>query len=149
MGLLHFYRTPGLSEAARAGLLDRARARISSGIAEIRSEHCFNVETDGALTDSDLRILTWLLSETFEPEGFGERSFLAAGADEDGLRRGAAGRLLVEVGPRMSFTTAWSTNAVSVCRACGLDRVRRIERGHAFPLRGSRPHDRVPLSGAA
>jgi phosphoribosylformylglycinamidine synthase len=134
MGLLHFYRTPGLSEAARAGLLDRARARISSGIADIRSEHCFNVETDGALTDSDLRILTWLLSETFEPEGFGERSFLAAGADEDGLRRGAAGRLLVEVGPRMSFTTAWSTNAVSVCRACGLDRVRRIERSRRYLL---------------
>jgi len=134
MGLLHFYRTPGLSEAARARLLDGARARVSNRIADIGSEHCFNVETEGALTAADLRVITWLLSETFEPEGFGERSFLAAEADEDGLRRGGGGRLLVEVGPRMSFTTAWSTNAVSVCRACGLDSVRRIERSRRYLL---------------
>jgi len=50
-------------------------------------------------------VLSWLLSETFEPARFGPKTFL-------GTRD-----LVLEVGPRMNFTTAWSTNAVSVCHA--------------------------------
>jgi len=49
----------------------------------------------------------------------------------------------------MNFTTAWSSNAVSVCHACGLDMITRIERSRRFLLTlsgnkqlnaGSRPH---------
>ena len=73
--------------------------------------------------------------------------------------RNEAGTVL-EVGPRMTFTTAWSTNAVSVCQACGVGAVPRIERSRRYLLRTpspvprrrrtqfSRPprsHDRVPL----
>ena len=32
----------------------------------------------------------------------------------------------------MSFTTAWSTNAVSVCRTCGLKKVQHIERSRRY-----------------
>jgi phosphoribosylformylglycinamidine synthase len=39
----------------------------------------------------------------------------------------------------MSFTTAWSTNAVAVCHACGLDKVRRIERSRRYALRTRSP----------
>ncbi|CAM8988504.1 unnamed protein product [Rhodiola kirilowii] len=35
--------------------------------------------------------------------------------------------VLVEAGPRLSFTTAWSSNAVSICQACGLSEVTRLE----------------------
>jgi phosphoribosylformylglycinamidine synthase len=134
MGLLHFYRSPGLSVSATRALLDRARSDASMHISEIRSEMCFNVETSGPLSESEARILAWLLSETFEPEGFGESSFLLDGIEEDRLRGGIYGARLVEVGPRMSFTTAWSTNAVSVCRACGLEGVQRIERSWRYRL---------------
>ncbi len=41
---------------------------------------------------------------------------------------------IVEVGPRMNFTTAWSTNAVSVCHACGLTKIKRIERSRRYKL---------------
>jgi phosphoribosylformylglycinamidine synthase len=34
----------------------------------------------------------------------------------------------------MNFTTAWSTNAVSVCHACGLAKVTRIERSRRYRL---------------
>ena len=34
----------------------------------------------------------------------------------------------------MSFTTAWSTNAVSVCHACGLRKITRIERSRRYLL---------------
>ena len=78
-------------------------------------EFCFNVETSAPLTPEGLRTLRWLLAETFDPEGFGEKSLLAPATDA------------VEVGPRLSFETAYSTNAVAVCHACGLGTVGRLE----------------------
>ena len=132
MSLLHFYRSPGHTESARIGLLDRARARVSDRISELRTETCFNVDAARPLDARERGILTWLLSETFEPDGFGENSFLLDGVAEERLREGAYGAHLVETGPRMSFTTAWSTNAVSVCRAAGLDSIRRIERSRRY-----------------
>ena len=114
MSLLHFYRSPGLSHAATRALLQTVQDRVSDGITGIESEFCFNVEARGALNASELGTLTWLLRETFEPDQFGEESFL----DAEGL--------VLEVGPRMNFTTAWSTNAVSVCHACGLGKIVRI-----------------------
>jgi hypothetical protein len=41
----------------------------------------------------------------------------------------------MQVGPRMSFQSAWSTNAVSICRSCGLDAVARLEVSRRFLLR--------------
>jgi len=37
----------------------------------------------------------------------------------------------------MNFTTAWSTNAVAVCHACGLTKVARIERSRRYLIRAS------------
>ena len=33
-----------------------------------------------------------------------------------------------EIGPRLSFATAWSTNAVAICHASGLTGIERVER---------------------
>ncbi|MGB5528012.1 MAG: phosphoribosylformylglycinamidine synthase [Gemmatimonadota bacterium] len=132
MSLLHFYRSPAQSESARLALLETARARVTASIKDLRSETCFNVEAARSLGDGELRILAWLLSETFEPDGLGRDSFLLDGIAEEKLRAGAYGARLLEVGPRMSFTTAWSTNAVSVCHACGLSSIRRIERSRRY-----------------
>lgn len=122
MSLLHRFRHPGYSEAKRRALLVAARERVSPAIRDLDTEYCFNVEVAGDLPPRADQILTWLLAETFEPEGFGDRTFLGDGG------------LVLEVGPRMSFTTAWSTNAVSVCQACGLGEVRRIERSRRYRL---------------
>jgi phosphoribosylformylglycinamidine synthase len=124
MSLLHLYRAPGLSVAARNTLLQRARERISPNIHGLKTEYCFNIDAAGELRPEEFRILTWLLAETFEPERFGRESFL-----------GSEG-VLLEVGPRMNFSTAWSTNAVSVCHACGLKKIRRIERSRRYLLKG-------------
>ena len=40
---------------------------------------------------------------------------------------------LIEVGPRLSFTSAFSTNAVSICAACGVP-VARLERFRRYQL---------------
>ena len=133
MSLLHRFRYPALSDAKRRALLAAARERVSPAIHALDSEFCYNIELAGAIPAHATRVLTWLLAETFEPDGFGERSFL-----------GTDGQVL-EVGPRMSFTTAWSTNAVAVCQACGLVGVRRIERSRRFRLTvdGSLSDDQV------
>lgn len=127
-GLLHFYRTPALSQYRKNVLLKEAREKISSGISDIETEFCFNMEASGPLTAAELKVLGWLLSETFEPQNFSSESFLKA------VEPGAGHCCIVEVGPRLSFTTAWSANAVSICHACGLLKVRRIECSRRYKL---------------
>ena len=51
----------------------------------------------------------------------------------------ASGAAVVEVGPRMSFSTAWSANAVSICHSCGLAKVTRMEQSRRFLLKSSSP----------
>ncbi len=150
MTLIRRYRTFSLASATHDNLLRSARAVLGDGIAGVEAEFCFYIDAARELAPDDLRILDWLLAETFEPGHYGETTFL------DGAR-GA----VLEVGPRMTFTTAWSTNAVSICGACGIDAVQQdrafaplppahdeapIGRGaHSICGRPPRPHDRVPL----
>jgi phosphoribosylformylglycinamidine synthase len=124
MDLLHFYRTPALSEAKKNQLVAALQQRISNHIQDIQTEFCFNVDITAPLTRNELDALCWLLSETFEPEKFSDKSFL--GESKKG------GAVIFEVGPRMNFTTAWSTNAVSICHACGIKRITRIERSRRY-----------------
>ncbi len=118
-GLLRMYRTPALSPYKKNVLLKAVREKISPDIQDIETEFCFNIDISEPLTDEELNILRWLLSETFEPENFSDNSFLNS-------------ELVFEVGPRMNFTTAWSTNAVSICHACGITKINRIERSRRY-----------------
>jgi phosphoribosylformylglycinamidine synthase len=122
MSLLHLYRHPGLTDAQTSTLLARAQQRASPAIRAITTEFCFNVDAGGALTDHERRSLEWLLGETFRPDGLAGHTFLGGG------------QTVLEVGPRMNFTTAWSTNAVAICRACGIATIRRIERSRRYAI---------------
>lgn len=75
-------------------------------------------------------MLRWLLAETFEPRNFSSESFLTRNVSRIKHCN------IFEVGPRLSFTTAWSANAVSICHSCGLLKVRRIERSRRYKLIG-------------
>ncbi len=139
MTLFHLYRTPALSVYQAAGLLATAQVKVSPAIRGIETEYCFNIAASSPPTKDDMRLLRWLLAETFEPENFSDASFLNLAKST--LRRRTAGgnarsepAVVFEVGPRMNFTTAWSTNAVSVCHACGLTKVLRIERSRRYRL---------------
>lgn len=133
MTIIHLYRTPALSAYQTSGLLATAREKVSAAITGIETEFCFNVAVSSALTADETRLLRWLLAETFEPEKSSDKSFLTL---DPGPRT-----LILEVGPRMNFTTAWSANAVSVCRACGLSKITRIERSRRYLLqiKGGKP----------
>lgn len=136
-GLLRMYRTPALSSYKKNVLLKAVREKISPDVQDIETEFCFNIDASESLTDEELNTLKWLLSETFEPEKFSEKSFFA-----DSYQPSAS---VFEVGPRMNFTTAWSTNAVSICHACGLTKINRIERSRRYKLIID-PHPLEPLN---
>ena len=122
VGLFHLYRTPYLSPTQTDTLLSQVRQNICHRLLRLETEACFNVELDGTLTSEERQRLAWLLSETFEPGKLNTTPFLGAGGT------------VIEVGPRLNFSTAWSTNAVSVCHACDLAKIRRIERSRRYLL---------------
>jgi len=94
----------------------------------LETEFCFNIETTERLNERQTEILQWLLAETFEPEKTGSASFLST----------ADGGEVLEVGPRLNFSTAWSSNAVSICEGCGLP-VARLERSRRYLLKAGAP----------
>ncbi len=47
--------------------------------------------------------------------------------------------LHAQVGPRSNFSTAFSTNAVSVCGSTGLSKVNRLELSRRFFITSTRP----------
>jgi len=81
--------------------------------------YCFNVESSRALTDSELTSLRLVLADGFLLETVSLTPLLT-------------GNRVVEVGPRLNFATAWSSNMVSICRAIGLDCVSRVERSRRY-----------------
>ena len=78
---------------------------------------------DAPIGPDDASKLAWLLSETYEPERLTPTSSLES-----------KGAVVVEVGPRNSFSTAFSANAVSICRACGIAAVTRVEQSRRYRL---------------
>ena len=82
-------------------------------------EYCFNIEASGPLSDEERRNLYLLLADGFLEKSVSESPNLT-------------GERVVEVGPRMNFATAWSSNMVSICRAIGLEKVTRVERSRRF-----------------
>ena len=81
----------------------------------------FYVETSNPLSKSELKKLHWLISETFEPNKTGfEPNFIAENA--------------VEIGPRLSIETPFSSNAVSICQSMGLLQITRVERTQIYKI---------------
>ncbi|MGD1075724.1 MAG: phosphoribosylformylglycinamidine synthase, partial [Thermodesulfovibrionales bacterium] len=137
MALIYRFRKPALSEAREKNLLLYLGQTIGLDIKDIETEYCFYVDAKETLSPAEMAILQWLLCETFEPENFSSECFLNASPEHlmagSGVARNSAAEVF-EVGPRMNFTTAWSTNAVSVCHSCGITKIIRVERSRRFKL---------------
>jgi len=121
--VVQLFRRPFLSDEAGATLCRKANAKpaVNGAIASVVTEQCFNVEVTSALTADEMNTLQWLLRETFEPDLFTDATQLT-------------GDSVVEVGPRLAFQSAWSTNAVSICQNTGLGKVTRLERSRRYSL---------------
>ncbi|MHB1351040.1 MAG: phosphoribosylformylglycinamidine synthase [Desulfobulbaceae bacterium] len=82
-------------------------------------EYCFNIESSDSLDEDELHRLRLVLADGFLAETVTSAPALT-------------GPRVVEVGPRLNFATAWSSNLVSICRAIGLAKVSRVERSRRY-----------------
>lgn len=71
------------------------------------------------LSKEDENKLRWILKNTQEADNLTNQSSLNASSNGD--------ECLIEIGPRFNFSTADSTNSVSICRSIHLDYIVRIE----------------------
>lgn len=81
--------------------------------------YCFNIESQKALSEDELASLSLILAE----------GFLPATVQAEPV---PAGERVVEIGPRLNFATAWSSNMVSICHATGLLSITRVERSRRY-----------------
>src|SRR5438270_10258280 len=115
-GILGIAGTAALSPFRGAKLLERLRA-IEPAVTALDSRFMHFVECTRALTAGERAVLLALLT-------YGPRPQAPPPAGE-----GAANRVLVV--PRAGTISPWSSKATDIARVCGLEPVRRIERGIA------------------
>ncbi|GIY08435.1 phosphoribosylformylglycinamidine synthase [Caerostris extrusa] len=126
--LLQFFVTPALSDHKlneRRYNLNQNLTKLNVEIEEIKTEFCCYVEVERLLNDDELPKLKWLL-QSYGTELSNNSNF----AD---FSEGTKKQFAVEVGPRLNFSTPFSTNAVSICKSINLP-VSRIERATSFSI---------------
>jgi phosphoribosylformylglycinamidine synthase len=133
--IIHYYRKTEASHSLLPSCKEQLEAlglgAEAGKIRIIETESCFNVQLAAQMSPVQRDRLEWLLAETFERDLLQlEESFLDRG--ENG---GAVWQ--VEFGPRMTFTSAFSSNACSICKACDLpvDRL-ELSKRYRFILHG-------------
>lgn len=138
--LVTYFRTPALSSYQSEKLLtslqnDENLIKNNIQIVGLDTEFCFYIElapSIDSLTASQSQVVHWLLSETFErSQTRDSASFIGSHLTPNSH--------LIEIGPRLSFTTAWSSNAVSICHACGLNLITRLERSIRYLIHCKSP----------
>src|SRR5688572_11277568 len=122
---------PALSAFRIQKLLDRLTA-LEPGIRALSSRFVHFIDSERALTDSEQALLRKLLT-------YGPRMDVAASD---------TGELLV-VTPRAGTISPWSSKATDIVRVCGLEAVRRVERGIAYRIQTERPLGRTRLTQLA
>ncbi|XP_034036272.1 phosphoribosylformylglycinamidine synthase [Thalassophryne amazonica] len=126
------------NEAVRGRALEKAGKLYPK--LSITTELCYNVELTGceSLTAKEKEILLWLFRPSFQTEPLSETPKLTEGS----------GERLVEIGPRLNFSTAWSTNAVSICQSAGLTNVTRVELSRRFLIKPKKEENMTELNGS-
>lgn len=130
--IIHYYRKTEPSHSLFPSALEELKTsgfvKDSEKILSVETESCFNVGLSRELATVEQERLEWLLAETFEPDKLRlENSSLVSGAEN---------KWLIEFGPRLSFTSAFSSNAVSICQACDIGVTRlELSRRYRFILR--------------
>lgn len=139
--VLHIYRLPHTTSSFQSKLLNIATSVITSGgdVISVDMEYCINIEVAGGnntLPPIELQKLTWLISETFEPHLTTMQSFFSSSPTSSisSDHQSHSHSSIVEVGPRLAFSTAWSSNCLSMCSACGIQSVTRIERSRRYRI---------------
>lgn len=121
--MIRLYRKPALSKYKTKNLLNTVINEVSNNIFNIETEICFNISITDSLNQREIDTLKWLLSETFEQDNFSDKTFLHGD--------------VIEIGPRLNFATSWCSNALSIFKACAIEKVERIEQSRRFNILSS------------
>lgn len=115
---------------------------MNGSITDLHAEKCYFVELDGNLTAAQQQTLQWILKGSRDEKSLTADSRILNGVDCESN--------LVEIGPRLNFSTADSTNSVSICHSASLLTVKRIEISTRYlvnfganPTRQFTPQERV------
>jgi phosphoribosylformylglycinamidine synthase len=135
--ILHYYRETepphSLLPSVKEQLKSLNLSADADAITAIDTESCFNVQYTKPLSDIEKERLEWLLAETFEKEKLRLASiFQGTGEGAESSSSTTTTTVCLEYGPRMSFASAFSSNAVSICQACGLNSIDRFERSRRY-----------------
>ncbi|EME27590.1 phosphoribosylformylglycinamidine synthase isoform 1 [Galdieria sulphuraria] len=114
-------------ELLNRALLQCAVRKELPPIVNIKQEYCFYIQFSRKPSQEEEKRLYWLLSDPLYENSLSERSFFPS--DE-----GSHPCFSLEIGPRLNFQTAWSSNAVTICQSCGLSCIERIERSKRYFL---------------
>merc|ERR1719424_115533 len=123
------FSSHGLEDGRVHGLLQKAQA-LGVPVTAMKSEFSFYVECTSTLSAGDRTKIGWCLAEGG-----------AVISSSSNLQQSMSGNgeFVIEFGPRMNFTTAWSTNCVSVLKAAEVSNVPRLERARRFLVSCSQP----------
>ncbi|XP_043820511.1 phosphoribosylformylglycinamidine synthase isoform X1 [Dromiciops gliroides] len=124
--VLRFYVHSSGHEGAASGHIQRKLKGKLTELQGIETELCYNVNwTAESLPNShEIKKLEWLFGCPLESDDVARETWLLSGPND----------LLLEVGPRLNFSSPASTNIVSVCWAAGLRAVDRVETTRRYRL---------------
>ncbi|XP_050308110.1 phosphoribosylformylglycinamidine synthase [Anthonomus grandis grandis] len=114
--ILRFYKQPGCTPAKKKEILANLQL-VCNAVQDVETELCYHVEIEKSVTQSEIKTLEWVLADPLSPVNLRSKEFLTSSSKD----------ILIEVGPRFNFSTANSTNAVSICQNLGLKQVVRLE----------------------
>ncbi|XP_024420604.1 phosphoribosylformylglycinamidine synthase [Desmodus rotundus] len=129
--VLHFYVRPSGHEGAASGHIRRKLRGKLPELQSAKTELCYNVNwtAESLPSAEEMKKLMWLFGCPLLLDDVAQESWLLPGSSD----------LLLEVGPRLNFSTPTSTNIVSVCQAAGLWAVDRVETTRRYLLSFAHP----------
>uniref|UniRef100_F7GI59 Phosphoribosylformylglycinamidine synthase n=1 Tax=Monodelphis domestica TaxID=13616 RepID=F7GI59_MONDO len=124
--VLRFYVCFSGHEGAASSHTKRKLKEKLTQLQVVETELCYNVNWTGETLPSlqETKKLEWLFGCPLESNDVARESWLLSGPND----------LLLEVGPRLNFSSPASTNIVSVCWAAGLRTVDRVETTRRYRL---------------
>ncbi|XP_022451409.1 phosphoribosylformylglycinamidine synthase isoform X1 [Delphinapterus leucas] len=129
--VLHFYVRPSGHERAASEYTQRKLQGELPELQGVKTELCYNVNwtAESSPSAEEMKKLTWLFGCPLLLDDVAQESWLLPGPTD----------LLLEVGPRLNFSTPTSSNIVSVCQAAGLGAVDRVEPTRRYLLSFAHP----------
>ncbi|XP_078326512.1 phosphoribosylformylglycinamidine synthase-like isoform X4 [Crassostrea virginica] len=119
--LLRLYKKAPSSSRTEDQVYQKIKSLIGDDLLKVQMETCFYIQITTSESELDLETfsrLEWILSTPFQKNDVRKTS---------AFEKVNGNTKLIEIGPRLNFSTPFSTNAVSICQGAGIKDVKRIE----------------------